>query len=134
MSENRRILFVDDEEVILSCFKRLLGQQFDLDTVLGPTQALDALAVRGPYAVVVSDMRMPGMNGIELISRIKQLYPNTVSLLLSGNTESPETADAVRDGAVWRLVQKPCPHEEMVQILKESLAQYESRLPVQNFP
>jgi DNA-binding NtrC family response regulator len=128
MSENKRILFVDDEEFILSCFKRVLGQQFDLETAPGPAQALAALAARGPCAVVVSDMRMPGMNGIELLGRIKQLYPNTVSLLLSGNTESQETEDAVRNGAVWRLVQKPCPHEEMVQILKESLAQYESRV------
>lgn len=125
MNETTRILFVDDEELLLSCFQRTLGRQFDLDIAAGPDQALEALSARGPYAVVVSDMRMPGMNGVELISRIKQLSPHTVGLLLSGNVQSDETDQAVRNGTVFRVVQKPCPHEEMVAFLEESLAQYE---------
>jgi DNA-binding NtrC family response regulator len=128
MSETRRILFIDDEELLLACFQRTLGPKFDLDVAAAPNQALEALTSRGPYAVVVSDMRMPGMNGIELISKIKQLSPHTVGLLLSGNAQSDETDEAVRNGTVYRVVQKPCPHEEMIKLLEESLAQFQDNI------
>jgi DNA-binding NtrC family response regulator len=128
MNETTRILFVDDEELLLSCFQRTLGRKFDLDVAAGPAQALEALTARGPYAVVVTDLRMPGMNGIELIYEIKQLSPHTVSFLLSGNAHSDETDEAVRNATVFRVVQKPCPHEEMVELLKEGLAQYEANI------
>lgn len=126
MSKSRRILFVDDDELILSCFERLLGRRFDLDVAESPEQALEAVSTRGPYAVVVSDMGMPGMNGIELLSKVKQACPDTVGMLLSGNAEFDEADEAARQGIVFRLIQKPCPTEELIQILEEALARYES--------
>lgn len=126
MSKKRLILFVDDEELVLLCFERLLGRRFDLEFAGGPDQALEAVSTRGPYAVVVSDMGMPGMNGIELLSKVKQACPDTVGLLLSGNAEFDEADEAIRQGIVFRLVQKPCPTEELIQILEEALARYES--------
>src|SRR6185436_19621035 len=98
MSKTMRILFVDDDEFILYCFERMLGRTFDIDVAAGPHRALEAIKARGPYAVVVSDMRMPEMNGLELLSRIEQIHPDTVRVLLSGNADSEETHAAVRNG------------------------------------
>jgi len=129
MNKNRRILLVDDDEVLLSCLKRMLERQFDVDIAAGPDQALESVTARGPYAVVVSDMHMPRMPGTELLSRIKQVCPDTVGLLLSGNANADEAATEIRNGTVFRLVEKPCPHDELVEILKEALAHYESSSP-----
>jgi len=66
-----KILLVDDDCNILDGYRRSLGREFLMETALGGEQALKLAADNGPYAVVVSDMRMPGMDGIQLLSSIK---------------------------------------------------------------
>ena len=73
-----RILFVDDEPNVLQSIKRQLRKRFDLVTAEGGQEALRVLQEEGPFAVIVSDMRMPGMNGVELLTQAKNLYPETV--------------------------------------------------------
>lgn len=124
MTSSSRVLFVDDDALILSCFQRLLGRRFDLHCALGPQEALHALETQGPFAVVVSDMKMPGLSGLELLQKAKHLSPGVVGLVLSGNTEIDCLDDAVRSGMVYRIVQKPCPHGELTKILEEALAQH----------
>ena len=65
MSE--KVLIVDDDVNVLDSYKRLLRKQFDIDTAQGPMKGLVAIKENGPYAVIVSDYRMPGMNGIEFL-------------------------------------------------------------------
>ena len=90
-----KILFVDDEPAALEGYKRALYRDFEVETAVGGADALAILEKSGPYAVVISDMRMPGMLGAELLSRIKEAYPDTVRMLLTGYTDIDAAMRAV---------------------------------------
>jgi DNA-binding NtrC family response regulator len=124
MNSSARLLLVDDNDLILASLGRALRKQFPLDVAEGPAKALAALSNGGPYGVIVSDMRMPGMNGIEFLSEARILYPQTIRILLSGNAESEEADEAIRKGIIFRHLQKPCPIPEMIQILQMAQAAY----------
>ena len=79
-----KILFVDDEPAVLEGYKRILYPEFQVDVVDGAANAFDVIEKNGPYAVVVSDMRMPGMNGAEFLSKVRLRIPDTVRMLLTG--------------------------------------------------
>jgi DNA-binding NtrC family response regulator len=88
---NYDVLFVDDEPNALEAFERQLRKRFSIRTAESAREALKILEKYGPCAVIVSDMRMPGMDGIQLLSRVKDLYPDTVRIMLTGNADQ-ETA------------------------------------------
>jgi len=91
-----KILLVDDAPNLLSGLKRQLRKQFHLKTALGGEQGLEALEDQGPFAVIVSDMRMPDMDGIQLLSRVKERAPNTVRMMLTGNADLQIAIEAVK--------------------------------------
>lgn len=121
---NEKILFVDDEPQLLQAVKRQLRKRFDLYTAEGGVQALEILRKKGPFAVIVSDMRMPGMDGIELLGRVKGSYPDTVRMMLTGNVDQETAAAAVNKGQVFRFLNKPCPMSIMAPALALALRQY----------
>ena len=123
-----KILFVDDDEFILTCFERLLGRRFNIETALGPDNAISALMGKGPFALVVSDMRMPGMSGIELLKIAKDVSPQTVGLVLTGNADVDGADEALRSGVVFKFVEKPCPPEELQRIIEEALTHREQNM------
>jgi DNA-binding NtrC family response regulator len=108
----------------------MLERRFDFDFAVGANAALEVLAARGPFAVIVTDLRMPGMSGIELLSRAQKLSPHTVGLLLSGGTHSDETDDATRKGIVFRLIEKPCESARLIEAIVEALARHERMIQV----
>jgi CheY-like chemotaxis protein len=118
------VLFVDDEELVLSSYQRVFRKQFQFDVALSGQQAIDAIHSQGPYAVVVSDMRMPGMNGIELLRRVKEISPQTVRLMLTGNSDVQTAIAAVNEGHVFRFLTKPCSSETLAVAISDGLAQY----------
>ncbi len=118
-----RILCVDDDENILQAYQRALRKQFKIDTALGGEEALRAVA-GGPYAVVVADMRMPGMNGVELLAEIRRAAPNTVRMMLTGNADQQTALEAVNQGQIFRFMTKPCPPEDFGRALEAGLEQY----------
>lgn len=120
-----RILCVDDDPNILQAYQRTLRKQFRLDTVLGGEAALATIAQHGPYAVVVADMRMPGMTGLELLSRLKVQAPETVRMMLTGNSDQQTALDAVNEGEIFRFLNKPCPPENLAKALQAGLRQYQ---------
>jgi DNA-binding NtrC family response regulator len=121
---NDRILFVDDEKKVLDGYKRLLHGVFDVETAVGGTQALAELHIFGPYAIVISDMRMPGMNGAEFLAQVRQIAPNTVRMLLTGYKDADEAADAVNKGRIFRYLTKPCKKSDLVLAINLGLEQY----------
>lgn len=123
-----KVLFVDDEENVLQSIKRELRKRFDIHTAEGGAQALEVLKRDGPFAVIVSDMRMPLMDGIQLLSKVKDLYPDTVRLMLTGNADQDTAIEAVNKGAIFRFLNKPCPTATLVTSI--ALAQRQYRLIV----
>lgn len=122
MSE--RILCVDDDPNILQAYQRALRKQFHIEIALGGEEALAAVINQGPYAVVVSDMQMPGMNGVEVLKKVKEHAPDTVRMILTGNADQQTALEAVNEGHIFRFMTKPCPPETFAKILEAGLAQY----------
>jgi len=122
MSE--KILLVDDDANILDGYRRSLSREFLMETAMGGPQALKLVTGNGPYAVVVSDMRMPGMDGIQLLSRIKAHSPDTVRIILTGNADMDVAVHAINEGNIFRFLNKPCDKEQMAKTLTAALLQY----------
>lgn len=122
MSE--KILFVDDEPALLQGYQRLLRKEFEVTTAVGGAAALTMIPHLGPFAVVLSDMRMPGMDGIEFLRQVKTLAPDTVRIMLTGLSELQTAIDAVNEGSVFRFLSKPSNKDVLVKTLTEGLAQY----------
>lgn len=120
---NTKILFVDDDERIL---KGIARQQddFDITTAVGPVAALEILQEEGPFAVVVSDMRMPEMNGLQLLDQVAQRWPSTVRMILTGFSEIEFVIEAVNRGKVFRFLSKPCDEDLLAASLQDGLKQY----------
>ena len=119
-----KILLVDDDSNILDGYRRSLSREFLMETALGGPQGLELATTHGPYAVVVSDMRMPGMDGIQLLSKIKALSPDTIRVMLTGNTEVETAINAINEGSIFRFLTKPCSKEVMGKTLTAALVQY----------
>src|SRR5438876_3981097 len=101
---SKKILCVDDEPNILQAYQRSLRKQFAIDTALGGAQALELIASQGPYAVIVADMQMPGMNGIEFLIQAAQKTPDTVRIMLTGNADQKTAVEAGNKGHVFQFL------------------------------
>ncbi len=103
------VFFVDDDPNILSGFQRMLRSRFRVETANVPACALEKIAHHPDLAVVVSDYRMPGMNGVEFLSQVAQLRPDSVRILLTGEADTKAAGAAVNQGQIFRFLLKPCP-------------------------
>ena len=121
---NNKILCVDDDEKILAGIQRQQGDEFDITTAIGPEQALEKIDQEGPFAVVLSDMRMPEMNGVELLSRIREKHPDSVRMILTGYAELTSTIEAVNEGHIFRFLSKPCDEEGLAAAFRAGLRQF----------
>ena len=119
-----KILCVDDEPNILSGYQRSLRKQFEIETAPGGSEALEKMEASGPYAVIVTDMRMPGMDGIQFLKAAQEMDPDSVRIMLTGNADQQTAADAVNEGHIFRFLNKPCTPEDLAQALTAGLKQY----------
>lgn len=119
-----RILLVDDERNITEAIRRSLHGQFCLETLSDPEEALAAVREHGPYAVVVSDLQMPVMDGIRLLAQVKEDSPDTIRVMLTGKADLEAAIAAVNEGAIFRFLTKPCPFETLAKTLRAALEQY----------
>jgi response regulator RpfG family c-di-GMP phosphodiesterase len=119
-----KVLFVDDDPNILAAYQRQLRKQYEIDTALAGDRGLEAVAKTGPYGVIVSDLKMPGMNGIQFLSRVREMAPDSVRIMLTGFAEVQTAIDAVNEGNIFRFLTKPCPPEVLSRALDMGLEQY----------
>jgi response regulator RpfG family c-di-GMP phosphodiesterase len=122
MSE--KVLFVDDDANILAGYQRALRKQFHIEVAVGAEVALKVIERQGPYAVVVSDMYMPGMNGVQFLAKLKEIAPDTVRIMLTGNPDLRTAIEAVHHGHIFRFLTKPCPPESLAMALEAGIEQY----------
>ncbi len=119
-----KILFVDDEPEILVSYKRVLRKQFEIYTATSGAEGLTVLKEQGPFAVIVSDMRMPKMNGAKFLKHAYEQYPDTVRILLTGKSDLEDTISAINEGHIFRFLSKPCPPTELSSFLQEGIKHY----------
>jgi response regulator RpfG family c-di-GMP phosphodiesterase len=121
---DEKILFVDDEDSILQAFRRILHKRFIMDFANSGRAALAKMASDGPFAVIVADMKMPEMEGVELLSKVHDLYPDTVRIMLTGIRDIDVAVDAVNQGNIFRFLNKPTDPDMLANVLNAALTQY----------
>ncbi|GIX22700.1 MAG: hypothetical protein KatS3mg121_1483 [Gammaproteobacteria bacterium] len=124
-----RVLLVDDEPAVLDGLRRQLhGLPFALYTANSGTEGLARLQEDGPFAVVVSDMRMPGMDGAAFLAEVRRLAPDTERILLTGHADAEAAIAAVNEGQIFRYLVKPCDRETLESALREAIDRYDRTL------
>ena len=119
---NPRVLIIDDEVPILNGIKLNLGRTFDLTLANGGEEALKAVEEEEPYEVVVSDMRMPGMTGVEVLAKIKSIHPTIQTILLTGHADFEfGGSQALQSGQLFRILSKPCPPNKLKEAIEAAV-------------
>jgi response regulator RpfG family c-di-GMP phosphodiesterase len=124
MSNKPVILCVDDERNVIEGLKLNLSKQYSVLTGVSGREGLDILAQRDDVAVVVSDMRMPEMDGAQFLAEVRRCAPDTVRMLLTGYSDIDAAIRAVNDGQVFRFLMKPCSPEHLIASITAGVQQY----------
>jgi response regulator RpfG family c-di-GMP phosphodiesterase len=120
----KKILFVDDEPNVISAIQRQLHQRFQVETAVGPIAGLAALQDGRDFAVVVADMGMPKMSGVEFLAKAREMAPDVVRVMLTGYVSQSTAVEAINQGSIFRFLNKPCSTEKLVQTLEAAVAQH----------
>jgi FixJ family two-component response regulator len=126
MTARPRVLCLDDEPYVLDGLKRFLRADYDVVTTTDTQEALTLLAGDGgnPIAVIVSDMRMPLMTGIEVLERASSVAPDTTRVLLTGDADLHGAVAAINQGHVFRFLLKPCPQQDLQATVRAAAEQH----------
>lgn len=119
-----KILLVDDELNVLLAYQRHIRNKFTVIMAESGDKGVAALKEQGPFAVVVSDYRMPGMDGIQFLSLSRKLAPDTVRIMLTGYADVESAVNAVNEGNIFRFLTKPCTPEMFINALTTGVEQY----------
>ncbi|MFN3393936.1 MAG: response regulator [Candidatus Thermochlorobacter sp.] len=122
MHPKPKMLIVDDEPNVLESLCQLFDLEFHVLTASDGQMALSLLQHHPEVAIVISDQRMPGMSGVELLKHVKQLAPNTMRILLTGYADLEAVLDSVNVGEVFRYVRKPWVAETLKSIVALAMA------------
>jgi two-component system, sensor histidine kinase and response regulator len=125
MSERPSLLAVDDEPDILDFLERVFRKRYTVQRAADGTQALERLAA-GPMELMVTDQRMPGMSGLELLERVAADHPDTTRVLLSGFSDLPEITQAAEVGLVHAYVVKPVDSIRLREAVDEAIARHKN--------
>jgi response regulator RpfG family c-di-GMP phosphodiesterase len=124
--EKYKILFVDDEIHVLKAMKRIFRQEnYELLTAESGQSALTVLEKQQPVHAIISDHRMPGMTGAELLKQIKAKYPGTIRIMLTGYADVDAVMGAINEGAVYKFITKPWNDHDLRLTVSLALEQYD---------
>jgi len=119
-----RVLFVDDEPLVLEGLRRTVYTEFLADLAGGPEEGLAKVKKHGPYPVVVSDMRMPGMDGAKFLAIVRTISPDSIRVMLTGSNDMETAARAMNEGQIFRFLTKPVTANTLLVTLRACVAQY----------
>ncbi len=122
---NSKVLLVDDEVNLLQSLRRSFRGRYDLLLAEGGEAAIEQLKSDSGIAVIVSDMQMPNVNGLKVLTEAKRLSPNTVRIMLTGNIDQQTAVDAVNLGGVFRFVNKPCEPDSLAKVIDEAIIHHD---------
>lgn len=120
-----KVLCVDDEEKLLKAIRRTLHKRCDIYTAPGGVEGLQVMAEEGPFDVVCSDMKMPGMNGAEFLREVRKQSPDSVRLLLTGFADLDTVVTAVNEGYIYRFIGKPCTGQVLWEAIEDAYRQHQ---------
>lgn len=123
-----RVLCVDDEPNLLAGLQRTLFDQFEVVVAEGGEAGLEAISQGPPFAAIISDMRMPGMDGARFLALARERSPDSVRILLTGQADAASAIAAVNQGAIFRFLCKPCPSEALIGTLEEAVRLHRAAL------
>jgi len=115
-----KILCVDDETRVLDSLENHLGFEFDVHCAERGSDALQIVQSEGPFSAIVSDMRMPEMDGAEFLRKARAIAPDTTRILLTGYADVQSAVAAVNQGQIWRFLTKPCPKATLLETVSEA--------------
>jgi response regulator RpfG family c-di-GMP phosphodiesterase len=115
-----KVLCIDDEFTVLESLERILRTRFDVDKASSARDAEDALKYGGPYAVVISDLRLADTDGIQLLARFREESPETVRLLITGFADMDSAIAAINDGRIFALIRKPCRADALLERVSDA--------------
>ena len=118
------VLCVDDDPNILAAFQRQFRKTFSIETAIGPEEGLAAITCKGPFAVVISDLRMPGMSGIQFLATVRAKSPDTVRVMLTGQADMADAIAAVNQGAIFRFLLKPSNSIILGKVIEAAIEQH----------
>ncbi len=118
------ILVVDDDPNLLAAIKRQLRGEYNVVTAEGGTEGLRLISKHNSFAVVISDMRMPEMNGIQFLAKVCKLSPDTTRVMLTGNADLETAMHAVNEGNIFRFLVKPCHKNTISWAINSAVKQY----------
>lgn len=119
-----KVLLVDDDQNLLIPMEMILGGKYDVTTAQSGDEGLATLKAKGPFAVVVSDRQMPGMDGIQFLSLLRQQAPDTVRIMLTGNVDVEHAVHVVNEGNIFRFLLKPFEKEVLARAVDDAEAQH----------
>ncbi len=122
--QKARVLCVDDEVNVLEGLTRHLRRNFDVEIAVGGQAGIAALKERGPFAVLMSDLRMPGVDGVALLKQAREISPSCVRMLLTGQGDLRAAAAAINEGNIFRFLIKPCPVEQLIGAMNAAVEQH----------
>lgn len=114
LHQRPRLLCVDDDPQLLTACRALLSRRFAVTVTTDPCEALRQVEAGPPFEVLVSDMRMPAMDGLELLRRVRAVAPDTATVLLTGAADLGACVRAVNEAHVFRLLEKPCDPDDLL--------------------
>jgi DNA-binding NarL/FixJ family response regulator len=126
-----RVLCLDDEPLVLESLRDALRRKFEIVVSTNGFEALRLLA-SDPFAVVLTDMRMPMLDGARFLTLAREHAPDTVRVMLTGQSALPDAAAAVNEGQIYRLLIKPCKTDDLVYALNAAVAEHEVRIAQRN--
>lgn len=125
MDKEVKILCVDDEKSVLKSLERLfLDSDYEIITAISGDEGLEALKNTKPIQLVVSDYRMPGMNGVDFLKKVCKLRPDTVRIVLSGYADTAAIVEAINEGQIYKFIPKPWNDDELKVTITKALEHY----------
>ncbi len=123
-TDQPRVLCVDDEPRVLEGLESNLAWSYDVQTAPGGVEGLEAIRREGPFALVISDMRMPGMDGATFLGEVRKAAPDTTRMLLTGYSDIDAAMEAVNKGNIFRFLNKPCAADVLLPAVEAATRQY----------
>ena len=117
-----KILCVDDEEAVLNFMQLFLSKHYDVYTAQGGEEALEVIEAHGPIDLVLSDVQMPGINGVDLVEKIKSITSDTICIMLTGHSDFTKVQELLDSGKVYKYMVKPVLPKKLLETIDEAIS------------